>query len=55
MLFVDSASGILACGDVGKGRLAPTDNIIDMIQYELYSDTLKGNTYLNTDCICLVV
>jgi phosphopantothenoylcysteine decarboxylase/phosphopantothenate--cysteine ligase len=46
MLFVDSASGILACGDIGKGRLAPTDTIIDMIKYELYPDTLKGKRVL---------
>lgn len=29
--FVDSACGILACGDVGDGRLAETDEIINAI------------------------
>lgn len=29
--FVDSACGMLACGDVGDGRLADTDNIVNAI------------------------
>ena len=48
MKFIDSASGVLACGDVGKGRLAPVNDIIDMISYELYPDDLKGKKVLVT-------
>ena len=46
MLFIDSESGILACGDVGKGRLASTSDIIDYINYQLKPQTLKGKKIL---------
>ena len=29
--FIDSSNGILACGDVGDGKLAATDHIVDFV------------------------
>lgn len=34
--FVEPAEGLLACGDVGRGKLAAVDEIEDMIVGELY-------------------
>lgn len=33
--FIDPASGLLACGDVGRGKLAPVEDICSFIQEEL--------------------
>lgn len=43
MHFIESASGYLACGDVGAGRLAGIDDILDAIDSLLITDKmLKG-------------
>lgn len=43
MHFIESASGYLACGDVGAGRLAEIDDILDAIDALLITEkTLKG-------------
>ena len=43
MHFIESASGYLACGDVGAGRLAEIDDILDAIDSLLIPEkTLKG-------------
>ncbi len=43
MDFIESASGYLACGDVGAGRLAEIDDILDAIDALLVTEkTLKG-------------
>lgn len=43
MHFIESASGYLACGDVGAGRLAEIDDILDAIDSLLITDKmLKG-------------
>jgi len=34
-LFINPASGKLACGDVGAGKLADTQEIVDRVEYEL--------------------
>ncbi|MDM8534945.1 bifunctional phosphopantothenoylcysteine decarboxylase/phosphopantothenate--cysteine ligase CoaBC [Clostridiaceae bacterium HSG29] len=34
-LFINPASGKLACGDVGAGKLADTQDIVDRVEYEL--------------------
>ncbi|NLY43584.1 MAG: bifunctional phosphopantothenoylcysteine decarboxylase/phosphopantothenate--cysteine ligase CoaBC [Clostridiaceae bacterium] len=48
-IFVEPESGRLACGDVGKGRLAPTDTIVDaVIQAIGYEKDLKGIKVLVT-------
>lgn len=41
--FVEPASGRLACGDTGKGKLADVDDIVHAVYASLYrSDDLKG-------------
>lgn len=34
--FIEPAEGLLACGDTGKGRLAPTEEILQAVQAALY-------------------
>lgn len=34
--FIDTDEGRLACGDIGKGKLADTDKILDIIEMFLY-------------------
>lgn len=47
--FVDSASGLLACGDVGAGKLADLSDIEDRIEEMLQGEKpLKGQTILVT-------
>ena len=47
MRIVEAASGILACGDVGKGRLAEPAEIEDEIEQVLYSDkSLREKTVM---------
>lgn len=47
--FVDPDSGRLACGDLGIGKLAPTEDIVDFVIDELESqDILKGKKVLIT-------
>ena len=42
MIFIEPAVGMLACGDVGKGKLADNSDIIEMIQYATCKKTLTG-------------
>lgn len=44
--FVEPISGLLACGDVGKGKLADEEDLMEMIQYAMTPKTLKGKTIL---------
>lgn len=44
--FVEPTSGILACGDIGSGKLADEDDLIEMIQYALTQKKLQGKKYL---------
>ncbi|MDE6953910.1 MAG: bifunctional phosphopantothenoylcysteine decarboxylase/phosphopantothenate--cysteine ligase CoaBC [Erysipelotrichales bacterium] len=46
ILFVEPISGLLACGDVGKGKLADEDDILEMIQYALTPKSLHGKKVL---------
>ena len=46
VIFVEPISGLLACGDVGKGKLADQEDIMEMIQYALTPKTLKGKKVL---------
>ena len=48
MMFIEPANGLLACGDIGKGKLADNDVIIDMIEYALTPKTLKDKNVLVT-------
>lgn len=44
--FVEPISGLLACGDIGNGKLANQEDIMEMIQYALMPKTLKGKKVL---------
>lgn len=44
--FVEPISGLLACGDIGKGKLADEDDLIEMIHYALSSHPLQGKKVL---------
>lgn len=44
--FVEPISGLLACGDIGKGKLADEEDLMEMIQYALTPKTLKGKNVL---------
>ena len=46
ILFVEPISGLLACGDIGKGKLADEDDILEMIQYALTPKSLHGKKVL---------
>lgn len=47
MSIVESGNGLLACGDVGKGRLAELEDIEDAIEYALHLDKmLQGKKVL---------
>lgn len=47
--FVETASGRLACGDIGYGKLADTSKIVNRIELEILStDKLKGKKVLIT-------
>ena len=47
--FVEPATGLLACMDVGKGKLADVEDILDAIEYELFkTDLLKGKKLVVT-------
>lgn len=40
--FIEPGSGLLACGDVGKGKMAEPEDIVDEIIYMLYKKDLDG-------------
>lgn len=46
MVLVDPASGHLACGDSGKGKLAPVAEILEEIHYCLEDKILQGKRIL---------
>jgi len=47
--FIDAASGVLACGDIGKGKLADVDDILEMIDDLLVQEkSLAGKTVVVT-------
>ena len=48
MAFLDAADGPLACGDVGKGRLAEPEEIVDYIEELLSPKPLAGCKVLVT-------
>ena len=48
MIFIEPDNGLLACGDVGKGKLPSQDIIIDMIEYALSPKPIKGKKVLVT-------
>ncbi|OON97905.1 MAG: phosphopantothenoylcysteine decarboxylase [Epulopiscium sp. Nele67-Bin005] len=48
-LFIEPASGMLACGDIGKGKLAPVDEIVTTVSEKLnLNQDLKGKKVLIT-------
>ena len=44
--FVEPVSGLLACGDVGKGKLADEDILLEMIDYMFTPKVLKNKKIL---------
>lgn len=44
--FVEPVAGLLACGDIGKGKLADEDTLLDMIEYMLTPKKLQGKKIL---------
>ena len=49
VIFVDPDTGLLACKDVGKGKLADVDTILKVVDYHLHeSDEFKGKKILIT-------
>ncbi len=44
--FIEPTSGLLACGDIGSGKLADEDDLIEMIQYALTQKKLQGKKVL---------
>lgn len=44
--FIEPQNGILACGDIGKGKLAEKEDIFEMIQYVLSPKPLIGKNVL---------
>ena len=49
VIFIEPDTGLLACKDVGRGKLASVDNILKVVDYELHkSDELKGKKILIT-------
>ena len=47
--FIDSEYGLLACGEIGDGRLANIEDIVDTIEYALtFKNDYQGKTVLVT-------
>lgn len=46
VVFVEPISGLLACGDIGNGKLADEDTLLEMIDYMLAPKTLSGKNIL---------
>lgn len=44
--FVEPIAGLLACGDIGKGKLADEAILLEMIDYMLTPKTLRGKKVL---------
>ncbi|EHL17915.1 phosphopantothenoylcysteine decarboxylase/phosphopantothenate-cysteine ligase [Peptoanaerobacter stomatis] len=49
VLFIEPCSGVLACKDIGKGKLADVETIIDVVDFELNkTQELEGKNILVT-------
>jgi len=48
IMFIEPTSGLLACGDTGKGKLANQEDILSYIEYALSQKPLKGKNVLIT-------
>lgn len=48
MIFIEPDNGLLACGEIGKGKIADEKVIISMIEYALMDKPLKGKNVLVT-------
>lgn len=48
MIFIEPINGLLACGDIGNGKLADQKTIISMIEYCLHDKPLSGKNVLVT-------
>lgn len=48
MIFIEPINGLLACGDIGNGKLADQKTIISMIEYCLHDKPLSGKSVLVT-------
>ncbi len=46
VIFVEPAKGLLACGDVGNGKLADLEDLHEMIDYALCDKPLKGKNVM---------
>ena len=46
VLFVEPTCGLLACGDIGRVKLADQEDIMEMIHYALSKKTLTGKKIL---------
>lgn len=46
VMFVEPACGMLACGDVGRGKLADQVDIMEMMNYAMCDKPLKGQKVL---------
>ena len=46
--FVEPAEGLLACGDIGRGKLADQEDIIEMMEYCLEPKPLRNKKVLVT-------
>lgn len=44
--FVEPAEGLLACGDIGQGKLASEEELIEALEYALCDKPLKGKKVL---------
>lgn len=44
--FIEPTSGLLACNDIGTGKLAPIEDLIDEIEYLLSEKPLLGRSVL---------
>lgn len=48
-IFIEPESGMLACGDIGKGKLAQPEDIVEIVQQQLmHTGELSGKTVLVT-------
>ena len=44
--FVEPACGMLACGDIGRGKLADQEDIMEMMDYAMHDKPLQGKKVL---------
>lgn len=46
VLFIDAGSGLLACGDVGKGRMAEPQNIVENVESWFKKHNVMGECHV---------